>query len=206
MAVAAFLLAAAAAPAQILDRIAVTVGKSVILESEVLTYLRVAAFLDQKEPDLTGPSKRKAADQLVDQALLRTEVPWNASAESVMEAVAQIKKQFPSEAAFQSALKQYRITENDIALQLANGVESVDATNRRFGPEVQVSDDDLRTRYNQLVEDWRAKKVSDIPSFDASRGQLQELMMSERVSDALDKWLDMTRQQITIRYREDVFR
>ena len=60
--VAAFLVAQAGDQAQLLDRIAVTVGKTVITEGEVLTNLRVAAFLDQKEPDLSGPSKKAGGE------------------------------------------------------------------------------------------------------------------------------------------------
>ena len=44
-----------------LDRIAVTVEKQVITESDVIRYLRVAAFLDDKPVDLSGPAKRTAA-------------------------------------------------------------------------------------------------------------------------------------------------
>ncbi len=44
----ALLIAQAGDQLQVLDRIAVTVGKTVITEGEVLTNLRVAAFVDQK--------------------------------------------------------------------------------------------------------------------------------------------------------------
>jgi len=54
------------APAEVLDRIAVTVAKHVISEGDVLLELRIAAFLDQKPVDASGDQKRKAADRLID--------------------------------------------------------------------------------------------------------------------------------------------
>ena len=46
---------------RVLDRIAVTVDRQIIAESDVIRFLRVAAFLDDKPVDLSGPSKRTAA-------------------------------------------------------------------------------------------------------------------------------------------------
>ena len=59
--------------AEVLDRIAVTVDKHVITESDVIRYLRVAAFLDRKPVDLSGSAKRAAAAALVDRSLILEE-------------------------------------------------------------------------------------------------------------------------------------
>src|ERR1700733_8079923 len=59
--------------AETLDRIAVSIGREVITESQVILDLRVAAFLDRKPVDLSGPAKRQAAERLVDQILILRE-------------------------------------------------------------------------------------------------------------------------------------
>ena len=66
-------LSAGSAWGAVLDRIAVTVGRQVITESDVILDLRVDAFLDQKPVDISGDQKRRAADRLVDQMLILTE-------------------------------------------------------------------------------------------------------------------------------------
>ena len=71
------MIAMAGAQAGILDRIAVTVGRQVITESDVDRDLRVAAFLDRKPIDLSGEQKRKAADRLVDQLLILQEAAFS---------------------------------------------------------------------------------------------------------------------------------
>ena len=192
--------------AQLLDRIAVTVGKTVITEGEVLTNLRVAAFLDQKEPDLSPASKKKAAARLVDQVLLRREVPLSGVVQDTSVVIADLKKRYPSEAEYKTALEHDRITEQDITDQLLNGLESVEASNRRFRAEVQVSEDEVKTRYDTFAKDLQQRNVPIIPGLEESHKRVQELLTDQKVSEALEKWLEMTREQSLIVYREAVFK
>src|SRR5579871_700493 len=60
------IIASAVSAGEILDRIAVTVGKQVITEGDVLNDLRVSAFIE-----------RKAADRLVDQILILQEASFS---------------------------------------------------------------------------------------------------------------------------------
>jgi parvulin-like peptidyl-prolyl isomerase len=191
---------------QVIDRIAVTVGKTVITEGEVLTNLKVAAFLDDKEPDLSGPSKRKAADRLVEQVLLRREVPASGEVRDTSALIADLKKRYASQAEYEAALKHYEITEQDVIDQIANGLESLDASNRRFRAEVQVTEDEIRSRYDTFVKHGQEKNSGTVPSFEASHNQVQELLMDEGVSEALVKWLQQARSQGSIVYREAVFK
>ena len=53
-----------------LDRIAVTVGRHVISEQDILQDIRISAFIDGKAPDFSAEQKRKAAERLMDQYLV----------------------------------------------------------------------------------------------------------------------------------------
>lgn len=230
---AVILLAPAIACAQLLDRIAVTVGKTVITEGEVLTNLRVAAFLDEKEPDLSAESRKKAASRLVDQVLLRREVPLSGVIQDTSVVIADLKKRYAPEvtpaparppmtqeqlapasvasrnspdAAYRAALEHYRITEQDVIDQLSGGLESVDASNRRFRAEVQVSEGEIQSRYDTFAKELQERNVPIIPGLEASHKRVQELLTDQRVSEALEKWLEITRQQSSIVYREAVFK
>jgi parvulin-like peptidyl-prolyl isomerase len=202
----ALLIAQAGDQAQVLDRIAVTVGKTVITEGEVLTNLKVAAFLDQKEPDLSGPSKKAAAARLVDQLLLRREVPSSGNIGDVSVVIADLKKRYSSEAEYHKALEHYGISEQDVIDQLQNGLESVDASNRRFRSEVQVTDEQVHARYSILAKQLRDKGAPSVPTEEASHDQIQDLLVDQGVSDALEKWLEMMRAESSIVYREAVFK
>src|SRR5204862_796514 len=58
------------ARAETLDRIAVTVGRHVISERDIIEDLRLSAFLDGKAPDFGEEQKRKSAERLIDQYLV----------------------------------------------------------------------------------------------------------------------------------------
>ncbi len=206
----AIVMAALAAASETLDRIAVTVGKQVITESEVILDLRLSAFLDQKPVDLSGAEKRKAADRLVDQLLILQDaavarVP-PPSAEEAARLVAQVKSQYATDADFSAALGRYRITEQELARQLLAGLRTMRFTELRFRPEVQLSEEDLREFYNTLAAGWRSANSSQVPTFEESRGQVEKVLTDQRVLQALDRWLGTARTDNQILYREKVFK
>ena len=62
------------AHAEIIDRIAVSVGKSVITTSDIDRQIRVSAFLDGVKPDLSPANRSAIADRMVEQKLIRREL------------------------------------------------------------------------------------------------------------------------------------
>jgi hypothetical protein len=208
-----FLVAAAAlasSRAEVLDRIAVSVGKQVIAESDVLREMRVAAFLDQKPVDFSGDQKRKAADRLVDQLLILEEAGLTgdavASPEDAAKMLEQVKSQHGTDEKYRGELEHYRITEEDVKNQLLAGLRALRFTDLRFRPEVQVSQDELHDFYNTMVEEWKRKNQADIPTFEASREQTEKLLTDQRTAQALDRWLGIRRTETQIVYREQVFK
>jgi hypothetical protein len=196
------ILLVVAARGEVLDRIAVTVGKHVITESDVIRDLRVSAFLDQQPIDVSGPAKRKAADRLVDQYLMlqdaaggRVPLP---SPEEAAPLLAQVKSRYPNDAEYCAELARYRITQDELKDHLLAGLRTLRFTDLRFRPEVQISEDELRDFYNTL-----AKPGS---SFEESRPQIEKLLTEQREMQALDRWLGMSRTSVQILYREQVFK
>ena len=45
-----------------------------------------------------------------------------------------------------------------------------------------------------------------MPTFEASRAQVEKLLIDDRTTQALDRWLGTQRTQTEILYREQVFR
>ena len=206
---AALVIWAALGQAAILDRIAVTVGKRVIAESDVIRYLRVAAFIDQRPVDLTGEEKRKAADRLVDQYLILQEATFSRvplpTEESAVQMLQPVKAQYPNDSDYQAALARYEISESDVVTHLLAGVQAMRFTDLRFRPEVQISDEELHDFYNTLAAEWRQKDPGSVPSFDASREQVEKLLTDQRTAQALDRWLGTQRNETQILYHQQVF-
>lgn len=207
----AAMLALAVPPlcAVILDRIAVTVGNQVITQSEIVTDLRVSAFLDQKPVDLAPQARRADAGRLVDQILILQEAAdSHFILPSETDAAAQVEKQkaqFASVDAYRDSLAKYHITEADLSTHLLSGIRALAFTDLRFRPEIEISDSDLRAEYDKLAEQARQTNGA-LPSFEASRDQLEQLLSGERVMQALDQWLEMARQSHNVQYRDGAFK
>jgi hypothetical protein len=200
----------ARSPAEVLDRIAVTVGKHVIAESDILLDLRIAAFLDQKPVDFSGDSKRKSADRLVDQYLLlqealtsRQPLPGAADAQQLLD---QVKTQYATETEYHAALARYSITEAQLSQHLLNGIRALRFSDLRFRPEVQLTDDDLHEYYDSMAAQWSRTNSTHVPTFEASRDQIEKLLTDQRVTQALDRWLGTTRSETQILYKDQVFK
>jgi hypothetical protein len=203
-------LMALSAYAEIVDRIAVTVGKHIISEADVMLDLRIAAFLDQKPVEANGDQKRKAADRIVDQYLLlqeaassRLALPGASDAQQLLE---QVKAQYSTETEYRAALARYRITEAQLSEHLLNGIRALRFSDLRFRPEVQISDEDLHDYYDQMVAQWNRSGAAQPPAFEASRDQIEKLLTDQRVTQALDRWLGDTRSETQILYKEAVFK
>ena len=67
-------LAMCVAQAEVIDRIAVSVGKSVITEADLTSEIRITAFLNSGKPDFSAENKRRTAERMVDQRLVRVEL------------------------------------------------------------------------------------------------------------------------------------
>jgi hypothetical protein len=192
---------AAPSPAETLDRIAVTVGTHVITESALELELRITAFLDQTPVDRSPEAKRRAADRLVEQALILREaadshlaLPSEDDANALLR---QVKLQFPSAPAYELALQRYGISEEELKAHLLAGLQALTFTDLRFRPAAQVSEEDLRAYYASLGE---------TEGFEARRDEVEALLLRQRVWEALDAWLKETRAATRIQYREQVFR
>lgn len=205
-----FIAMLASAQPDTLDRIAVTVGKHVITEGDLLLDLRIAAFLDQKPVDATPDQKRKAADRLIDQYLLlqeastsRLALPGEADAQQLLD---QVKSQYATETEYRAALARYAVTEPQLTVHLLNGIRALRFADLRFRPEVQISEDDLRDYYDSMAAQWSRTNSTQVPTFEASRDQIEKLLTDQRVTQALDRWLGDTRAETQILYKEQVFK
>ena len=60
-----------ASMAEVIDRVAVSVGKQIITAGQIDEEIRVTAFLNHEKPHFTVDEKKKAAERLIEQALIK---------------------------------------------------------------------------------------------------------------------------------------
>jgi hypothetical protein len=191
-----------------LDRIAVSVGRHVISEQDILQDIRLSAFIDSKPPTFSPEQKRKSADRLIDQylvlqdaALTRTPLP---SAADVTAILAPIKARYASDQEYQGALAQAHITDPELTEHLLAGLGMLRYTDLRFRPEVEISDDSLHAYYDKLTAS--SGNASARPTFEASRNDIEKLLTEQQTMQALDRWLSAARGETAVVYHEAAFK
>src|ERR1700676_5334931 len=99
--------------AEIIDRIAVSVGNDIITTDQIHDEICVTAFLNHTQPNLNADERRKAAERLIEQTLIKREMdfthyplPSLADAEPLLTKVA---AQYPDRQDFLKALIPYGI-------------------------------------------------------------------------------------------------
>ena len=203
------LAAALAVQGEIIDRTVATVGTSVVTVSDVQLHLRILAFLDHQPADLSMSEQRKAVDRLVEQALIRREVelsrytpPDMADVDTMVERLR--KSPLEDDAVFQRELAIYGITDDQIRQALLWQLTLLRFIEYRFRPGVQVSDAEVNAYYQQEVKAKAGDRTP--PALDDVRDDIEKVLTSRRVDEALNHWLEQARAQVAIRIHEEDFR
>jgi hypothetical protein len=206
-----FLLFAALAAAEIVDRIAVTVDNQVITSSEIGEALRVAAFFNGEKQDLSPAARRQMADRLIEQILVHREMELTRYPEppatEIERTLSQVKHRFPGDTQFQQALAEYKLTQRQIENALHRQITLLRFIDLRFRPEVQVQESEVKQYYETVyLPDLRKKGVTPEPSFEDAQDDCEEALTTQLVDKRVDAWLAETRGRARIEYDEDAFR
>lgn len=188
----------------IIDRIAITVGNQVITETQIDEEIRVTAFLNRDKVDLSAVGRKQAAGRLIEQALIRREMDLSRyplpELSDASESLKGIQALYPSATAFQNALEEYGITVDELTRRLWWQLTLLRFIDYRFRPGIQIPAADVQAYYQQQVIEWQQQGIKPIPTLQASRDRIEEILTQKRIDQALDQWLQDTEKQVTINY------
>jgi hypothetical protein len=190
---AVFLAAAAISQAVIVDRIAIIAGKRVIKDSDIAQDLRITAFLNHELPQFTPEARKKAADRLIDQTVIRIEIEQGdypiPSIDEAKAFLANIKKpRFASEGSYQRTLVADQINEQDLLQRLLWQMTVLRFVDARFRPAVRLTDEEVQayaTQHKQTLDEGR------------------NALTAQAVDKALDAWLTSRRKALNLVYKEE---
>jgi hypothetical protein len=193
--------------AEVVDRVAVAIDKTVIPASEIIRQIRITALLNNETPDFTPSARRDAADRLVDQALIRREMQTSGYVSDPSDQGLVIYKAFrsryPDDTAYNAALAKYDLTDQDVKDAFQWQATFLAFVEVRFRTGITVPEDELRDYYN----DQKRKNDPAIGnlSFEDARPQIEQMLTQRRIDNALDRWLGQARTQTRIDYRKEAF-
>jgi peptidyl-prolyl cis-trans isomerase SurA len=197
--------------ADIIDRIAVSVGNRVITTSDLDRELRVTAFLNGVKPDFTPAGKRATAERMVEQRIIRNELetsryPIPAASEVAPELEQFQKKYFHSNEEYRNALYSCGITDDDVKAELLWQRTLLLFIDVRFRPGVQVTNQELQDYFDQTVAPAaRAAHPGQPLSIEDYRSEIEQKLVGEKVDRDIDRWLQQVRQRTEIVFHPEAF-
>ena len=194
----------------VIDRIAVIVAKHVIKASDIERDLRVTQFLNRERVDLSVDAKRKSAERLIDQAIIRDEIAKGAYAGTGtgdVDAMLMRLRQDRfggSASALQAELSRYGLTEERLRLQLEWQLDVLKFIDERFRPGVLVTDEEVRNYYNQHQAEWK-RQFPQLKTYEAMEPKVRASLEGDRLNQNFEQWLAGARTRNRIEYRQGAF-
>lgn len=194
--------------AELLDRIAITVGNQVITEQEIYEQLRIAAFLDGKEPQFTQQQLRDTADRMVLQRLVVQDMDANGFEPPTEEEVAASFAEsrallWGSEEEFTAAAASAKVSREAVMDFIKSMVATMKYIEFRFRPAVRVTDAALLERYQEKYNALDPE-AGDPPPFEDVRDALEAEITDESVNRVVERWLEDASTRAGVRYKPEV--
>jgi hypothetical protein len=205
------LLVAAGLHAEIIDRIAVSVGNQAITTSDIDREVRVTAFLNRTQPDFSPANRRATADRLVEQRLILRElensrypVPPASEIDPILEKFK--KDNFAREEDYFRALADDGIADRQVRDELLWQRRLLLFIDVRFRPSAQVSEQDIEDYFHKTVEPAAEAAHPGQPvTLDDYRDQIQEKLTGDQVDKQMTAWLANTRQRSEVVFHPEAF-
>ena len=194
--------------AKVIDRMAVIVGNHVIKASDIDRDLRLTEFMNREPLNLNAEAKRKSADRLIDQEVIRREIetggyrrPSEAEADAFEKQLQ--KDRFGGSAAqLREALMRYQLTPAELREQLLWQLTVLRFIEQRFRPGVLVTDEDVRSYYDQHLDELR-KHNPGRSRFELMQPEIRNLLEGNRINQNFNEWLQEARKRYRVEYRQE---
>jgi len=205
------LLVAAGLHAEIIDRIAVSVGNQAITSSDIDREIRITAFLNRSQPDFSPAARHAAADRMVEQRLILRElensrypVPPASEIDPILEKFK--KDNFASDDDYFHALAGAGIDDREVRDELLWQRRLLLFIDVRFRPSAQVSQQDIEDYFHKTVEPAAEAAHPGQPvTLDEYRDQIQEKLTGDQVDKQMTAWLASTRRRSEVVFHPEAF-
>jgi hypothetical protein len=182
---------------ELIDRIAARVENDIILLSDVRHLGRYQMLVDGK-----SETEPQLLDRLIDQWVVQNEAdasrfPRPTDAE-IDQAVAALKKSFPSIQEYEERRKQSGLSEQQVRDKIATQIHLTNYLDSRFRPSVQVDAKAIEDFYKSAVLPRAKARGQEPPSLEASRDVIQEALIEQSIDAQAEQWLKESRARIHV--------
>lgn len=186
---------------EIIDRIVATVNGHIILQSDWDDAVRCEALMNGHAlPQITPKDRKDVLDRLIDQELLREQIPPqetpSVSNNDVSRRLAEIRKFYDKAGdsqAWVKTLAQYEVTESQIKDRIVLQNQLMWLVNSHLRGEVQIDQKSIESYYNQdLLPQLDQSGGKHVPLAKATP-QIKEILTQRKMNELLIAWLQNLR-------------
>jgi hypothetical protein len=197
------LAAGSRAPGEIIDRIVVAVGREIVTQSDIEMEARLEAFFRNAPPPEVRPlspewvtlRERLIRQRLVEQDMRQSTFP-PAEPTLILEWLTRMR---PAGA----DPSRYGLAEDDLEDYARRQIDIERFIDQRFKPGLQIPDADIAAYYKStLLPELERRGIAERPALEQARGQIEAVLLEEKVNQALDQWLVEARTRAGVRVLE----
>jgi hypothetical protein len=192
---------ATAGKAKLQDRVLAVVDDDPILDSDVERVVRLG--LDAPKPGESEDSfRRRVIDEMIDQRLQFHEIDrfgfGQVPVDEIEKRVAALRARFPSDAAFQKALKDVGLDLKGLRQLVTRQLLVLTYVDERLGPSVFVTPDDINRYYRDVLTPEMRKRGQSPPPVDDLRESIRETLKQQKMTQQMESWTKGLRDKADI--------
>jgi hypothetical protein len=182
--------------AEVLDRVVASIGDVAITQSDVEHEYRLERFLDGQWPPPAPDSKTlvQVRERLVDQTLLLEEETKDLSHDPALQKTAAeeldgLRKRFPSEQDYQSALQSLHMDERQVLATLVDQQRILRIIEQELRPAAAPATADIESYYHDVfTPEYERKCASPVPPLTEVEEQIREVLIQKKIDQLLADW------------------
>jgi hypothetical protein len=203
--VAACLCAPLARAGELVDRVVVRVDKNVITQSEWDEAVRLEMLSAGRIQRYSAEERESVLERLIDQQLLQQQMRATITpdlagtqVEAQIETVRRVYPEAASSEGWKQVLARYGLTESEVRERLAAQLTILRFIDERFRPSIRIPRDTVEKYYNERYVPEIQRANGKIAPLQEVRSTIEELLIQQRIDEALNTWLESLRAQTRI--------
>ncbi len=203
--IAVILFALPLAAGELLDQVVATVNGNALLQSDWDAEVRYESFMAGRPLSEVSKADREAElNRIIDQELLREQMRSSElkpiSESEVDDQMKTLQTQFEDEhpgAQWSVTLAKYGLSDADLRARVQMELTQLRIVDEKLRPSVEVDPSEVESYYKDKIAPQNS--AGHPVSLDDAKGKIRELLMQQKINQALDSWLQSLRGQATIR-------
>lgn len=198
------LLALPAWAGELLDQVVVTVNGNGLLQSDWDAEVRYEALLAGRPVDDLSQTEREAAlSRIIDQELVREQARGSdvkpVTASEVDAQMSGLREQYEHDhpgMSWNAAVAKYGFSDVELRQHVQTELTQLRIVDEKLRSTIEVDASEVEAYYKDKIAPQNA--AGHAASFDAVKDKIHELLVQQKINQALDSWLESLRAQANI--------